>query len=256
MSNRRAFVGGNWKMNGDLASSVELAEDVVAGLAEAEATGAEVVVFPPYPYLQAVGRALGHHAVGLGAQDLSPEASGAWTGQVSASMIQDLGARWVIIGHSERRHGAGESDELVGRKLARALQSGLRAVLCCGETEEERAKGQAHAVNERQITAALDGIEAGALASLVLAYEPVWAIGTGLTATVEDAAEAHANIRSLLGSLYDASFASGVRIIYGGSMKPGNADELLANPEIDGGLIGGASLQADDFLAICQAATG
>ena len=255
MSNRRPFVGGNWKMNTDLASAVELTEDIVAGMNEAE-LGLDVVVFPPYPYLQAVGRAVGHSTVMVGAQEVSEHANGAWTGQVSSSMLLDLGARWTIIGHSERRHGLNESDELIGRKVSRALQSGLSVVLCCGETEQERQRGETDEVTQRQITAALKGLEAGALSSLVIAYEPVWAIGTGLTASTSDAESAHAVIRNLLASLYDPGLASSVRIIYGGSMKPANAAELIGSPEIDGGLIGGASLKADDFLAICEAAAG
>ena len=191
----------------------------------------------------------------LGAQDVSPEASGAFTGQVSAGMLLDIGARWTLVGHSERRHGLHESDELVGQKLARALQSGLRVVLCCGETLEEREAGLTDAVNERQIRAALEGLEPGALHSVVIAYEPVWAIGTGVTASLEDAEAAHLAVRSVLGSLYDSEFAASVRIIYGGSMNASNVAEFISSPEIDGGLIGGASLKADDFLAICRAAT-
>lgn len=255
MSERRPFVGGNWKMNTDLASAVELAEDVIGGLDDGT-LNTDVVLFPPYPYLQAVGRAVGHHAVMVGAQDVSAEANGAFTGQVSASMLLDLGMRWTIIGHSECRHGLGESDELIGRKVARALQSGLSVVLCCGETEEERDAGATDEVTQRQLRAGLAGLEAGALKSLVIAYEPVWAIGTGLTASVSDAESAHRTIRNLLESLYDSELASDVRIIYGGSMKPANAADLMASPEIDGGLIGGASLNADDFLAICRVANG
>jgi len=255
MSDRMPFVGGNWKMNTDLASAVELAEDIVAGLGDAE-LGCDVVLFPPYPYLQAVGRAVGHHAVGVGAQDVSSESDGAWTGQVSAAMVGDIGGQWTIIGHSERRHGLGESDALVGMKVARALEGGLKVVLCCGETEEQRQAGETDSVNERQLKAALGGIAADRLESLVIAYEPVWAIGTGLTASVSDAESAHAAIRKLLESLYDSGLAARTRIIYGGSMKPANAAELIGSPEVDGGLIGGASLDADSFLAICRAVAG
>ena len=255
MSERRPFVGGNWKMNTDLASAVELAEDIVAGLGDIDLKS-DVVLFPPYPYLQAVGRAVGHHAVMVGGQDVSAQSNGAWTGQVSTSMLLDLGARWAIIGHSERRHGLGEADALIGRKVSRALQSGLSVVLCCGETEQERHGGQTDAVTQRQLRAALEGLEAGALKSLVIAYEPVWAIGTGLTPSLSDAESVHREIRNLLASLYDSGLASSIRIIYGGSMKPANAAELIGSPEIDGGLIGGASLEADDFLAICRAAAG
>lgn len=252
MNERRPFVGGNWKMNTDAASAVELTEEVIAGLDEG-ADSADIVLFPPYPYLELVGRAIGNEAPTLGAQDVSPEAAGAFTGQVSASMLLDVGAKWTIVGHSERRHGLAESDSLVGRKLARALQSGLKAVLCCGETHEQREAGETHEVNDRQIRTALQGLEPGALRSMVIAYEPVWAIGTGLTPSLEDAERAHGAIRSLLGSLYDSEFAASTRIVYGGSMNPSNVAEFVSSPEIDGGLIGGASLKADDFLAICRA---
>ena len=255
MSERMPFVGGNWKMNTDLASAVELAEDIMAGLGEDDLTS-DVVLFPPYPYVQAVGRVVGHHPVTVGGQDVSQESDGPWTGQVSASMLRDLGAKWTIIGHSERRHGLGEPDALIGRKVSRALQSGLGVVLCCGETEEQRRAGETDEVNQRQLRAALKGLEAGALNSLVVAYEPVWAIGSGLTASVSDAESAHGAIRNLLASLYDSGLASRIRIIYGGSMKPANAAELIGSPEVDGGLIGGASLDADDFLAICRAVAG
>ena len=251
MNTRRPFIGGNWKMNTDGASAVELTTRIMDGIGELADNG-DVVLCPPYPYLSSVGSVLGTHALALGAQDVSSEASGAFTGQVSASMLMDVGARWTLVGHSERRHGLGESDDLVGRKLSRALQSGMKVVLCCGETLQQREAGQTHQINEHQVETALKGLEPGALNALVVAYEPVWAIGTGLTPSLKDAEAAHKALRTLLGRLYDSEFAESVRIIYGGSMNASNAAEFISSPEIDGGLIGGASLKAEDFLAICR----
>ncbi len=254
---RRPFVGGNWKMHGDSAHALALAEAVAA---RAGSFGAEIelAAFPPFPYLAAVGRVLGGSGVHLGAQDVSAEANGAHTGQVSAEMLLDLGCTHVIVGHSERRHGLGESDELTGAKAAIALASGLTCVLCVGETLAERQAGHAHQVTARQLRAALKGLDATALDRLVLAYEPVWAIGTGVSATPQDAAEAHGELRKCLGFLYDAGLAARTRIIYGGSCNPGNAQELFAQPGVDGGLIGGASLKAGDFaqIAKCAAESG
>ena len=252
MSQRRPFVGGNWKMNLDLARSVELTEDVTSGLGALEIE-CDIVLCPPYPYLQAVGHAMKHHCLSLGGQDVSHFSEGAHTGQVAASMLLDLGARWAIIGHSERRHGLLESNELVGLKVTHALEAGLQVVLCCGETADQRAQGDTEAITSDQITAGLAGIGAEALSSLVIAYEPVWAIGTGVTASVEDAEKVHRSLRSTVSSLYDSRFASDLRIIYGGSMNASNAGEFIASPEIDGGLIGGASLKSEDFLKICRA---
>ncbi len=253
MTTRRPFVGGNWKMHGDLARAVELVEEVVSATATA-AEGAEIAIYPPFPYLQAVGHALGGAAVGFGGQDCCEHLEGAYTGQTSPAMVADLGGRSVLVGHSERRHGLGESDSTVAAKLRAGLAADLQVVLCVGETQAERDAGQAVEVVSRQVRAGLEGLEAAQMARIVIAYEPVWAIGTGVTATPADAQEAHASIRDLLGSLYDAELASAVRIIYGGSVKPGNAAELFAGPDVDGGLIGGASLSADDFAAICSAA--
>ena len=251
MSQRRPFVGGNWKMNLDLARCVDLAEDVTAGLGSLEIE-CDVVLCPPHPYLQAVGHALKHHCLGLGGQDVSEHPEGAHTGEVAASMLLDLGANWVIIGHSERRHGLHETDEQVAKKVAHALEAGLHVILCCGETAEERSAEMTEAVTTRQITAALAGIAAEDLSRLVIAYEPVWAIGTGVTPSVADAEKVHGSLRSLVSSLYDPRFASDLRIIYGGSMKASNAGEFISSPEIDGGLIGGASLKSTDFLEICR----
>ena len=252
MSQRRPFVGGNWKMNLDLARSVELTEDVTAGLGALEIE-CDIVLCPPYPYLQAVGHAMKHHCLSLGGQDVSEFPEGAHTGQIAASMLQDLGARWTIIGHSERRHGLMESNELIGRKVAHAFEAGLEVILCCGETADQRSQGETEGVITRQIETGLAGIGSEALSRLVIAYEPVWAIGTGVTPSVEDAEKVHQSLRSMVASLYDSRFASDLRIIYGGSMTASNAGEFIASPEIDGGLIGGASLKSEDFLEICRA---
>ena len=253
MTTRRPFVGGNWKMCGNLARAVELVQEVVSATGSV-ADGVEIAIYPPFPYLQAVGQALGNAKIRFGGQDCSEHLEGAYTGQTSPAMIADLGGRSVLVGHSERRHGLGESDSTVASKLRGGLIADLQVVLCVGETRAERDAGKAVEVVSRQVRAGLDGLERTQVAGTVIAYEPVWAIGTGVTATPADAQEAHASIRDLLGSLYDAELASAVRIIYGGSVKPGNAAELFAGPDVDGGLIGGASLSADDFAAICSAA--
>ncbi len=251
----RPFVGGNWKMNLRLASAVELAEDVHAALSNQPlAADLDAVVFPPYPYLQAVGRALGHGPPQLGAQDLADHEDGAFTGQVSAGMLDDLDARWVIVGHSERRHGLEEPESVLHRKLVRALTSDLKAVFCVGETLAERESGMAEEVLARQVRSGFSGVDQGLLASVVLAYEPVWAIGTGRTAHPDDASQAHRWIRSTLADLYDAELAAATRVVYGGSVTAANAAELFSRPEIDGGLVGGASLKAETFAAICRAA--
>lgn len=252
---RRPFVGGNWKMNTDLASGVELAESVLAQVSAAglEAT-VDAALFPPFPYLFAVGRSLGHSSVLLGGQDCAPEASGAFTGQVSASMLCDVGCRSVIIGHSERRHGLDEGDELLREKLSIAAESGLVAVLCVGETLPERDDGRAEAVVARQLRGCFGTLPADTVDRVVVAYEPVWAIGTGRTASPEDAQQMHGAIRGVLADLYDPRFAARTRIIYGGSVNAKNARAIFDGPDVDGGLIGGASLKSGDFVSICRAA--
>jgi triosephosphate isomerase len=246
------IVGGNWKMNMDLASGVELAEDLAAGCADV-VDRCEVAVFPAFPYLQAVGKALGHHAILLGAQNVYHKPNGAFTGEVSASMLEDLHVRMVLAGHSERRHVLGEDDELVNAKTRAALDAELSVTLCVGETMEQREAGRTEQVNIDQVRRGLDGIEAAQLRQVVIAYEPVWAIGTGMTATPEDAETVHQVIRSTVLELYDDACAGAVRIQYGGSVKPDNAAELIAQENIDGFLVGGASLKADDFLTILRA---
>jgi triosephosphate isomerase len=251
----RPFVGGNWKMNLRLASAVELAEDLHAALSSQPTEPAiDAVVFPPFPYLQGVGRALGHGPPALGAQDLSAHEDGAFTGQVSAAMLDDLDARWVIVGHSERRHGLAEPESVIRAKLIRGLEADLKVVFCVGETLDEREGGHAERTLVAQIRSGLQGLDPAWFRSIVVAYEPVWAIGTGRTAHPDDAAEAHRWIRQTLGDLYDSGLAAATRVVYGGSVTAANAAELFSRPEIDGGLVGGASLKAESFAAICRAA--
>lgn len=255
MSDRRNFVAGNWKMNTDRAGAVALAEGV-ADLAAGEGWGCEVGVIPPFVYLDAVGAALRAKGskVRLGAQDMYPGENGAFTGEISAAMLKDLGVDMVLVGHSERRHVIGEGEDVCAAKVRAVLGAGLTCVLCIGEKLEEREAGQTDAVNERQLRSGLAGIGSGQAGKLVIAYEPVWAIGTGKVASPEDAQAAHKAVRGVLADIFDAGTAAGIRIQYGGSMKPENAAELLAQPDIDGGLIGGAALQADSFGGICRAA--
>lgn len=253
MSTRRPYVGGNWKMHGELAAAVELTENLVAGIENA-AIKVDITIFPPFPYLQAVGHALGHAPISLGGQDCAAHLEGAHTGQTSPAMIADLGGKVALVGHSERRHELGESDAVVAAKARAALAAELQPVICVGETLAQREAGNALQVVERQVRAALEGLTSDQVGTAVVAYEPVWAIGTGITATPDDAQSAHSMIRSLLGELYDAELADSVRIIYGGSVKAANAAELFSAPDVDGGLIGGASLKVDEFASICRAA--
>ena len=247
---RRKLVAGNWKMHGSLAVNAELLQGVRSG-----ATGlkAEVAVCVPFPYLAQARQALDGSTVAWGAQDVSEHAQGAYTGEVSAAMLADFGCRYAIIGHSERRSYYGDTDAVVAAKFEAAQQGGLVPILCVGETLDEREKNITAAVVTRQLDAVIARCGVAALAKAVVAYEPVWAIGTGRTATPQQAQEVHALIRARV-ARDDAAVAGGLRILYGGSMKPNNAAELMAQPDIDGGLIGGASLVAADFIAICAAA--
>lgn len=246
---RQPMVAGNWKMNGSSNSVKELIEGVRAGVGEANA---EVVVCPPFVYIPSVAEAIAGSGIKLGAQNMCDQDSGAFTGEVSGPMLKDVGCEYVIIGHSERRAMYGETDEVTAIKYGAVLKNGLKPIFCIGETLEEREQGVTEQVVGRQIDAILNAEGVASLANAVLAYEPVWAIGTGKTATPEQAQEVHAFIRSKIAS-QDANIAEGLRILYGGSMNPGNAAELRSQPDIDGGLIGGASLKAEDFLAICKA---
>lgn len=250
---RTPLVAGNWKLNGTVGESVALARAILHKLDRASST--EVVIAPPYTALHAVHQALGEASrVGLAAQDLYWEDAGAFTGEVSAPLLKDVGCGFVIVGHSERRQLFGETDDTVRRKVGAALSHGLTPIVCVGETLEQREAGKTEAIVLGQLDAALSALDAGGLARVVLAYEPVWAIGTGRTAKPADAQAVHAAIRARLGTRFDAGAASGVRVLYGGSVKPENAAELLGQPDIDGALVGGASLKADSFLAIVAAA--
>ncbi len=248
---RKPFVGGNWKMNTDS----EGARALIGGVGGIGGGDAEVVVYPPFPYLREVAADISSQGsrVVLGAQDFRHEPNGAMTGCVSIDMLKDCSVSSVLTGHSERRHVIGETDSLINAKTKAALDAGMQVVLCIGELLEQREAGQTDAVNERQLRAGLEGVDEGSLDRVVIAYEPVWAIGTGKTATSADAQDAHAKIRSVLASMYSKEAAGKMRILYGGSVKPGNAEELFSMPDIDGGLIGGASLNAEDFGAIVSA---
>ncbi|UIN23159.1 triose-phosphate isomerase [Herbaspirillum frisingense] len=247
---RRKLVAGNWKMNGSLAANAALVAGIKEGL---PAAACDVAVCVPAPYLAQVQGAVAGSAVALGAQDMSAHASGAYTGEVSASMLQEFGVQYVILGHSERRAYHGESDAAVAAKTVAALNAGLVPVVCVGETLEQREAGQTNEIVGGQLDVVLTALSVEDAARIVVAYEPVWAIGTGKTATPEMAQEVHAMLRARLGAK-SAEAAAKVRILYGGSMKPDNAQQLLAMADIDGGLIGGAALKATDFLAIVNAA--
>ena len=246
---RRKLVAGNWKMHGNLAENEALLTGILAGMGDVKAG---VAVCVPFPYLAQVQAKLSGSAIAWGAQNMSQHAKGAYTGEVSASMLNDFGCAYVIIGHSERRSLYGESDEVVAEKFAAVQAAGLTPILCVGETLDEREGGVTEAVVGRQLDAVIAKSGVAALAKSVVAYEPVWAIGTGKTATPEQAQAVHAFIRGKIRAL-DAAVADSLIIQYGGSMKPGNAAELLGQPDIDGGLIGGAALNAEEFLAICRA---
>jgi len=248
---RQPLVAGNWKMHGSRAENASL----VSGLLDLLQPGkrAEILLCPPFPYLMETGRLLKDSGVALGAQSVCAESQGAFTGEVSAAMLKDVGCGYVLVGHSERRQLFGESDALVARKFMAAQGQGLVPVLCVGETLEERESDQTTSVVTRQIEAVLAVAGVQSLARAVIAYEPIWAIGTGRTASPEQAQEVHAMIRSKVAER-DGIIGGSVRILYGGSVKASNAQELFAMPDIDGGLVGGASLKADEFARICAGA--
>jgi len=245
---RRKLVVGNWKMNGSLSANASLLGGIVAGLS---AGGADCGVCVPAPYMAQAQVVLAGTPVSWGAQDVSAQASGAYTGEVSASMLTDFACRYVIVGHSERRAYHAESSELVAKKAIAVLDAGMTPIVCIGETLAEREAGQTFVVVRHQLGAVME-LVGERMSQIVVAYEPVWAIGTGKTATPEMAQEVHARLRAQLAET-NAIAAGGVQILYGGSMKPDNAAELMAQPDIDGGLIGGAALKAADFLAIIHA---
>jgi len=247
---RRKIVAGNWKLHGTRSFATALVDELVAGLPLA---GVELVVLPPLPYLGDLIEDFEGQDIGFGAQDVSSNEKGAYTGEVSATMLMDVGARYGLVGHSERRQYHAESSELVARKFVAAVNAGLTPILCVGETLEQREAAQTEAVIAAQLAPVLDLAGVEAFARAVVAYEPVWAIGTGRTASPQQAQEAHAFIRGVV-SARDARIAGLLPLLYGGSVKPENAAELFAQPDVDGGLVGGASLVACDFLAIARAA--
>jgi len=244
---RTTLIAGNWKMNGSLQSVIELVEAIKAG----DVNNAQLAVCPPAIYLMKVGGMLEGSRIALGAQNVCDQESGAFTGEIAASMLKECGCQYAIVGHSERRALYQETDELVARRFAMALSSGITPILCIGESLDERESGDTEVVVSRQLDAVIESQGISAIAQCVIAYEPVWAIGTGKVATPEQAQAVHRYLRDKLASL-DALVAEQVQILYGGSMNASNAGELLSQPDIDGGLIGGASLKAADFIAIGQ----
>jgi triosephosphate isomerase len=250
---RRKLIAGNWKMNTYRAAATKLARAVVENAGKH--SGVDLLVCPPFVYLAAVSEIIKGSALGLGAQNMYHEANGAFTGETSATMLRDVGCTHVILGHSERRHILGETDAAVNKKTLAALAAGLTPIVCVGELLGERESGQTASVIRRQFDGSLAGITADQIEKLVIAYEPVWAIGTGKVATPEQAEEVHAELRGLLSKHYNDKSSANVRILYGGSVKPSNAKDLLSQPNIDGALVGGASLNADDFLGIAAGAS-
>jgi len=248
---RIPFIAGNWKMYKNVQDAVIFTKELRSLVKDV--TDVEIVIAPPFTAIHAVAEAARNTNIGVSAQDLYWEREGAFTGEISAAMIKEAGAAYTIIGHSERRRLFGEVDAMVNRKVMAAFQNSLTPIVCVGETLEERETDQTLAVIDRQLKDGLDGLTAEQVAELVVAYEPVWAIGTGRTASPEQAQEVHAFIRARIGAR-DARIAGATRILYGGSVKAGNAAELFAMPDVDGGLIGGASLKADEFLTILAAA--
>jgi len=251
---RRLFVAGNWKMNTLSGSAVELAAGVAGRCSQADCSAVDVLVAPPFPYLSMVKEQLQGSNLLLGAQNAYFKSPGAFTGEVAIEMLQDIGCDYVILGHSERRHVLGETDELINKKVTAALERGLKVILCVGELLSEREDDRTEAVLDSQMSSDLAFIKAEAMQNVVLAYEPVWAIGTGKTATPDQADSAHAYLRKWLANRYNDEVSQQTRIQYGGSVKPENAKELLSLPNVDGALVGGASLKADVFNEIISAA--
>jgi triosephosphate isomerase (TIM) len=247
---RTPLIAGNWKMYKTIAEGVELVEALIRDVGDT--SDREVLVCPPYTALHALSALLQDSPIALGAQDVFYEEQGAFTGAVSPVMLRDVGCSYAIVGHSERRQIFGEVDAVINRKLHTALKHGLRSILCVGETKPQRDAGEAEAIVVGQVRAGLERVGAEQLGAVVIAYEPIWAIGTGDTATPADAQAMHATIRRTLAELYSQDAADQIRIQYGGSVKPDNVDELMAQPDIDGALVGGASLKADSFLRIVR----
>jgi triosephosphate isomerase len=250
---RKKFIAGNWKMNLNSFQAKSLASALSKRLTNTQnAHTVDVAVFPPFVYLAAVAESLTSKNIDFGAQNAYYEANGAYTGEISVEMLKDLGCRYVLVGHSERRHVIGESDQLINKKLLAGLAGGLEVILCIGELLEERDNNQTEAVIERHLREGLAGVSKEQMGQITIAYEPVWAIGTGRTATPNQAQEAHSFARKILTDIFDENIATATRIQYGGSVKPGNAAELMNQPDVDGALVGGASLKVDDFMGIIQ----
>jgi triosephosphate isomerase len=249
---RTLFLAGNWKMNTNSVTSVNVAAGLVRELASIQ--NVRIAVCPPFVYLQSVAAALSASQIELGAQDVYYEGNGAFTGEISCEMLKDCGCTYVIIGHSERRHILGETDRLINLKIKAALAAGLKPIFCVGELLEERDNGKTFDVVEQQIRKGLEGLSAEQVKTVTIAYEPVWAIGTGRNATPQQAQEVHERIRRQLAETYGSDLAEGMTIQYGGSAKPANAAELLAQPDVDGLLVGGASLKVEDFAAMVKTA--
>ncbi|WP_026369281.1 triose-phosphate isomerase [Kallotenue papyrolyticum] len=247
---RTPLLAGNWKMHKTVAEAVELVEALLQSIEQGYSTDREVVICPPFTALYPLAPLLAESVIALGAQNMYPADQGAFTGEISPLMLKEVGCRYVILGHSERRQLFGESDTLINRKVRAAVGHGLTPILCVGETKPQRDAGQAETVTLAQLRAGLEGLSAEQLRGVVVAYEPVWAIGTGDTATPADAQAMHAAIRAALAEGWGATVAEAVRVLYGGSVKPDNIDALMAQPDIDGALVGGASLVADQFVRI------
>jgi triosephosphate isomerase len=246
------LIAGNWKMNTDAVSGAQLASDLAAAVDDADVEEVALAVCPPYVHLQAVGEALADSGIALGSQNVHHEESGAYTGEIAAGMLTSVGCTYAIVGHSERREYFGETDAEIRAKIKAAIEHGLTPILCVGETKTQRDAGDAQSVVKTQLSGALDDISVTDASNLVIAYEPVWAIGTGDTATPEQANDMHAFIREILADRFGEALAADIHILYGGSMKPHNAEELLSQPDVDGGLVGGASLDAASFIGIAQ----
>lgn len=247
---RKPIISGNWKMYKDINEAIELTTAIKRGAFETE--NVEVVICPSFTNLSEVGEMLVESTVGVGAQNCHWEKEGAFTGEISVDMIKSVGCSYVIIGHSERRKYFGETEETVNKKIASVITGGLIPIICVGETLEERESEKTMEVVKRQVLGGLEGFDEGYLDKLIIAYEPVWAIGTGKTATPDQAEEVHSQIRSLLSERFSPAFAESRRILYGGSVNPGNVKELMSEKDIDGGLIGGASLKADSFVEMIK----
>ncbi len=254
---RKKFVAGNWKMNLDIADSSALATGLKEALSGCNCTAnVDVAVCPPFVYLPAVIEAVQGSCIGVGAQDVYFAGNGAYTGEISVAMLKDIGCKYVVIGHSERRHVIGETNELINKKVLATLEGGLEVIFCIGELLEEREASKTEAVLEEQIRKGLIGVSKDQMTKVTVAYEPVWAIGTGKTATTDQAQQAHVFSRGVLADIFGAETAGSVRIQYGGSVKPGNAAELMGQSDVDGALVGGASLKVEDFLGIIKGGAG